>query len=358
MTIFDLVDSKPIAAYWNELESNRIPFLGEALFPAAKRVGLELSWIKGSNGLPVALNPSAFDTKPAIRGRIGVTKVETELPFFRESMRLGEKDRQLILQYMNNADSPYLTDVLRRVFDDTKNLVDGALVQPERMRMGLLVDGKIDITAPSSKGGVSYKYDYDPQGTWRNKNTATLTVDARWSQVATANPVKDILDAKRHQRVNYGVEITRAVCTTKTWGYLLQNAAIKNDMNVTNGSKIILTDGMLQQYFLQKCGVTFVIYDKMYKDESGAQKQFYPDNYVSFLPGYALGNTYFGTTPEEADLMSGQLSDASVSVVNTGIAILTKKESLPVNVITSVSEIVLPSFERMDDIYVLKVADN
>lgn len=356
MTIFDLVDSKPIAAYWNELESNRIPFLGEALFPAQKRVGLELSWVKGSNGLPVALNPSAFDTKPVIRGRIGVTKLETELPFFRESMRLGEKDRQQILQYMNNANSPYLTDILRRVYDDAKNLVDGALVQPERMRMGLLVDGKISIAAPSNKGGVTYAYDYDPNGTWRSANTAALTTTAMWSNVSTANPVKDILDAKRHQRVNYGVEITRAICTTKTWGYLLQNEAIKNDMNVLNGQKIILTDSMLQQYLLQKCGITFVVYDKMYKDEAGNQKQYYPDNYVTFLPGYALGNTFFGTTPEEADLMSGQLSDASVSVVNTGIAILTKKESLPVNIITSVSEIVLPSFERMDDIYVLHVS--
>lgn len=355
MTIFDLVDSKPIAAYWNELESNRIPFLGEALFPAQKRVGLDLSWFKGSNGLPVALNPSAFDTKPVIRGRIGVTKVETELPFFRESMRLGEKDRQQILQYMNNANSPYLTDIIRRIYDDAANLVSGALVQPERMRMGLLVEGKIQISAPSAKGGVTYNYDYDPQGAWRAENTAALATTAMWSATATANPVKDILDVKRHQRVKYGVEITRAICTTKTWGYLLQNDAIKNDMNLLNGQKIILTDSMLQQYLLQKCGITFVIYDKMYKDESGTQQQFYPDDYVSFLPGYSLGNTFFGTTPEEADLMGGALSDASVNVVNTGIAILTKKESLPVNIITSVSEIVLPSFERMDDIYVLKV---
>ena len=357
MTIFDLVESKAIAAYWNELESNRIPFLGEALFPAQKRVGLELSWVKGSNGLPVALNPSAFDTKPIIRGRIGVSKVETELPFFRESMRLGEKDRQQILQYMNNANSPYLTDILRRVYDDAKTLVDAALVQPERMRMGLLVDGKINITAPSNKGGVSYIYDYDPNGTWRTANTAALTTTAMWSATSTANPVKDILDVKRHQRVNYGVEITRAICTTKTWGYLLQNDAIKNDMNLLNGQKIILTDSMLQQYLLQKCGITFVVYDKMYKDEANNQKQYYPDNYVAFLPNYSLGNTFFGTTPEEADLMSGQLSDASVSVVNTGIAILTKKESLPVNIITSVSEIVLPSFERMDDVYVLHVSN-
>lgn len=357
MTIYDLVNSKPIAAYWNELESNRIPFLGEALFPAKKRVGLELSWIKGSNGLPVALTPSAFDAKPTLRGRIGVEKVQTELPFFREAMRIGEKDRQLILQYMNNADSPYLTDIIGKIFDDAKALVDGALVQPERMRMGLLVDGKISITAGTDKGGVEYNYDYDPQGTWRTANTATLTTTARWSEVATANPIQDILDVKRNQRVKYGVEITRAICTTKTWGYLMQSQAIKNDMNVLNGSKIILTDGMLQTYLLQKTGITFVIYDKMFKDEAGKQQQYYPDNYVTFLPGYALGSTFFGTTPEEADLMSGALSDASVSVVNTGIAILTKKESLPVNVITSVSEIVLPSFERMDDIYTLKVSD-
>ena len=356
MTIFDLVDSKPIAAYWNELESNRIPFLGEALFPAQKKVGLELKWIKGQNGLPVALNPSAFDTKPVIRGRIGVEKVETELPFFRESMRLGEKDRQQILQYMQNADSPYLRDVIGRIYADAANLVSGALVQPERMRMGLLVNGQIQIAAPTAKGGVTYNYDYDPTNAWRNANTATLTTTAKWDQPATANPVKDILDVKRHQRMNYGVEITRAIVTTKTWGHLLNNEAIKKDMNTLSGQNIILTDSMLQQYFLTKVGVTFVVYDKMYKDEAGQQQQFYPDDYVTFLPGYALGQTFFGTTPEEADLMGGQLADASVSVVNTGIAILTKKESLPVNIITSVSEIVLPSFERMDDIYTLKVA--
>ena len=51
--------------------------------------------------------------------------------------------------------------------------------------------------------------------------------------------------------------------------------------------------------------------------------------------------------------MSG--SEANVSVVDTGIAITTLKEPHPVNVKTIVSEIVLPSFERMADICVLKV---
>lgn len=357
MTIFDLVESKAIAMYWNELESNRIPFLGEGLFPAQKKVGLDLSWLKGSNQLPVALMPSAFDAKPTLRDRIGVTRVETELPFFREAMRIGEKDRQLLLQFINNANSNYLTDAVRKIYNDAKTLLDGALVQPERMRMSLLVNGKISIVAPNDKGVfVSYNYDYDKDGTWAAKNTGALLTTAQWSAPATANPIQDILDIKRKMSVNYGVTVTRAILTTKTWMYLMNCESIKKDMNVVNGQNIILTDSMLQQYLLGKTGIVFAVYDKMYKDEAGVQKQYYPDNYVTFLPSYSLGQTYFATTPEEADLMSGQLSDASVSIVNTGIAILTKKESLPVNVITSVSEIVLPSFERMDDVYTLHVS--
>jgi hypothetical protein len=52
--------------------------------------------------------------------------------------------------------------------------------------------------------------------------------------------------------------------------------------------------------------------------------------------------------------MSGN-AGASVSIVNTGVAVTTIKEPHPVNVQTIVSEIVLPSFERMSDIYVMKV---
>ena len=53
--------------------------------------------------------------------------------------------------------------------------------------------------------------------------------------------------------------------------------------------------------------------------------------------------------------MSGN-KDAHVTLVNTGIALLTKKESVPVNIMTVVSEIVLPSFERMADVYNLVTA--
>lgn len=350
-TIYDLIDSKAIALYWNNIYSNSIPYLGTALFPDRKKLGLKLEFLKGFRQLPIALMPSAFDTKPTLRGRIGVKDFSTKMPFFRESMKLNEEDRQQLLMFQEMSNNQYAKQLMQNIYEDRANLVSGALVQAERMRMSLLVDGTIDIVAPDKSGvSVQYKYNYDPEGEWVDSNTDT--VSTYWS-----NPEADIygdIDRLRKDAQARGILLTRAICTTKTWSYICKNEAIKKDMNPVGYQNIIISDADVRRYLVEKLGITFTIYDKMYKNENGEDKQFYPDNYVTFLPTGTLGNTWYGTTPEEADLMGGN-KDADVSIVNTGIAILNKKESLPVNLITSVSQIVLPSFERMGDVFVLKV---
>ena len=361
LTIYDLVDSKAIGTYVEEIYSNSIPDLGETLFPRRKKLGLDLKWIKGYNQVPVSLMPSAFDAKPTLRDRIGLTEVQTEMPFFREAMRFGEKDRQELLRIQDSSNMAYLRAELDKIFNDRAQLVAGADVVPERMRMSLLVDGKINIVAPDDKGVVAqYVYDYDKSGAWKATNMVDLTVSASgkipWSDTKNSNPVVDLLNIKRAAAATRGTIITRGMMTTATWALLLQNEKIKLDMNVQNGMNIILTDGRLRQYLLDMVGIDFTIYDKIYKDADLTDHQFYPNGFVSLLPNGTVGNTWYGTTPEEADLMAGN-KDADVTIVRTGVAILTKKESLPVNIITSVSEIVLPSYERMADVYTLKVAD-
>lgn len=350
-TIYDLIDSKAIALYWNEIYSNSIPYLGTALFPDKKKLGLKLEFLKGFRSLPIALMPSAFDTKPTVRGRIGVKDFSTKMPFFRESMKLNEEDRQQLLMFQEQANNAYARQLMQTIFDDRANLISGALVQSERMRMSLLVDGTIDISAPNKSGVVvNYKYNYDPQGEWIDSNTDVVATD--WDD-PDADIYGDISNLKKDAQAR-GIILSRAICTTKTWNYICKNNAIKKDMNPVGYQNIIISDNDVRKYMVEKLGINFVVYDKQYKDEAGVDHQFYPDNFVTFLPTGTLGNTWYGTTPEEADLMSGN-KDADVSIVNTGIAILNKKESLPVNIITSVSEIVLPSFERMGDVFVLKV---
>jgi len=347
VNIFDLVNAAQIATYWNETASERIPYLGATLFPAQKQLGLDLSWIKGSKGLPVALTPSAFDAKATVRDRIGVSKVETEMPFFRESMIIKEKDRQELNKLMAADNARMLEPVIRKIYDDAGNLIDGADVQAERMRMQLLSTGAINIT----DNRMIYTYDYQMPATHKKQ----LDTTARWSVPASATPISDIQGWQDIIEEDTGVRPTRAICTRKTWAYLLTNASIKSDMNVTKGDKIILTDSMLQQYLMAKLGLQVAVYNKKYATVvAGSGAYFYPDELFTLIPEGNLGNTYYGTTPEESDLMSGN-TDAQVQIVNTGVAVTSIKIPHPVNIETIVSAIVLPSFERIDEILIATV---
>ena len=122
--------------------------------------------------------------------------------------------------------------------------------------------------------------------------------------------------------------------------------------NIT--ANVNYTTSRVKSYVEEELQVTIVIYSKQYKDESGTSAKFYPDNIVMMLPSGALGSTWYGTTPEERTLMAS--SEAEVSIVNTGVAVAVTTTSDPVNTKTTVSEIVLPSFERMEECYALEVA--
>lgn len=351
MNIVEFFTPAAIAAQWGEVSSNQIPYLGAGLFPARKKAGLDLSWLKGSKGLPISLMPSAFDAKATFRDRIGVEKVETEMPFFREGFKIKERDRQELMRALDGND-PYAQEVINRVFDDANNLIDGANVVPERMIMQLLfpADGQPGIAITAN--GVDYTYNFDPRGTWQSENYKQVTTP--WSTAATADPFKDFKAAKDAIRAKTGTELTRAIMNTATFNLLAATDALKNRYLTANGLSLgYLTDDEVKAVVNGTSRLTIAIYDKQYKDEHGVAHPFVPDGYVALIPDGALGSTWYGTTPEEADLMGSGV--AEVSIVNTGVAITREVTVNPVNVNTFASEIVLPSFERMDECYVLNV---
>lgn len=355
-SIYEIFDSKAIASYWTDVNVNmQDAMIGTKYFPVSKQTGLNLAWIKGRNNLPVALQPAAFDTKAPLRDRIGVTELSTEMPFFREAMRIGEKDRQDIETLLAKG-VQFAQPTIMRIFDDTKNLVDGAMVQAERMRMSLLTGGSINIVATAENGrDIAYAYNYDMDGSWATNNKVELLTTAKWTLAnkATSDPINDLLDAKEKMMETKGVTPVEVLMNTSTFKGLIASESIAKAMNPLGAGSLIVTRAAAKSFVEDQTGLAIVLYDKMFKDEQGVDHKYFPDGFATLLPSYALGNTWYGTTPEEFDLMSGN-SGASVSIVNTGIAITTIKEPHPVNVQTVVSEIVLPSFERMDDIYVIK----
>ena len=353
MNIRDAYNSKAIAVRHNEAASNKQAYLGAGLFPAKKKTGLDLKWIKTSKGLPVSLAPSAFDTVSTLRSREGFKITETEMAFFKESMLVKENDEQEIMRVQDSAD-PFAQEVLDRIYDDAETLIEGAAVVPERMRMQLLSaeDGHPSISIAAN--GATYAYNYDPDGSYEANNFTELVGTDMWSDTVNSDPISDVMNAQDKVEAVTGTRPSILIVSKQTMNYLKQNVKVRNytlAQNVT--ANIIMTDNRVKETFSTELGVTIIVYSKQYKDENGLVKKFFPDGIATLVPSGTLGNTWFGMTPEERTLLAKPGSD--VTVVDGGVAVSITVTEDPVQTKTTVSEICLPSFERMDETYTIKV---
>ena len=355
MNLTDIFTAKAIAANWTEAASNKQDYLGGGFFPSQKKAGLDLKWFKGHRGLAVSLMPSAFDAKSTFRDRVGIAYNETEMPFFRESMLVKEKDEQEIMRVKDSND-PYAASILDNIFDDTRTLVDGANVVPERMRMQLLapLEGNVGINIAAN--GVNYTYNYDPEGTWKAEHFMKIeTAEDMWNAPETCDPLADIEAALDAQEAASGNRPEVLLMSKATFKLIKDSKRVQSGVlaqNVT--ANVFYTDKLVQNFVQDALNIRIVIYTKKFKDEAGNTKAFYPDNIVMMLPNGSVGKTWYGTTPEERTLMKKK--DADVTIVNTGVAVAVTITDDPVNTKTTVSEICLPSFECMDECYALEVA--
>ena len=342
-TIFVILTATDIGAYWEATSQEREPYVGEVLFPNKKKLGLDLEWINGNSGIPVVLNLSAFDANVIPRAREGFTLTQAKMPFFKESLYIDEEIRQQLNMAMENGSSAYVDVLTQRIFDDNIKLLEAARVQRERMRMTMLTTGAISIAS----NGQAVSFDYGvPTG---HKATATTS----W-KTNTTDIVADIKSWQDKIEDDTGVRPTRAICNSSVWNAMLANTGIRNTMFVYSNGVATISDSALKAFLMEQLGLSVYVNNKRYKNEAGTATKFVADDTFVLFPEGTLGNTWFGTTPEESDLMSGQ-SNATVALTDTGVAVTTMKHSDPVNVETKVSMITLPSFEASGQIFIADV---
>lgn len=341
MTIFDLMTSQELTAYWEELVQDEAPYPCEELFPDDKKRGLELKWLKGAKGLPIVLKTSAFDVHAIPRPRIGFEKLTAEMPYFKESTYIDEELRQELNMVLETGNQAYIDSVMNKIFDDEVQLLRGARASRERMRMMALTTGVVSM----ANNGQTFTYDYQVPAT--HKVNAAIA----WSDHANSDPMEDIRLAKEKIQDDTGEVLTRAMCDGATWRHIRNNEKIKKAIFVLTNGVGAISDAKLRQYLLDELEIVVVVNDKRYKDESGQSVKYMPANTFVMFPDGDLGKTWFGTTPAESDLMTSNV--ANVSITDTGVAVTTVQKADPVQVETIVSMICLPSFEGADKIYIL-----
>lgn len=352
--------ARALGVMWNNYKATLglPPYLGRSKFGTVKQDSLDLRFITGKNGLPVALKASNFDAQAPLRDVEGFKDIQNSMPFYRESYMVTEKEEQDYANFASSANANMANQILAQIAKKPMNLIQGAEVVPERHIWSLLAptDGvpKIDVNIE----GTTYTIDYTADNGTAHKVDhfvdITGTADDKWSASATATPLDDMVEAKKEFAKKTGYSLTRFSMNTETWEMVLAAEDTKKQVLgiIAYNGGIRLQDSDVVRY-LRERGIEIEVYDKIYLDESGNTQYFIPTGIVSAQSaGVYLGTYTFGRTPEER---SGSLTDGNLSIVETGIAVYTYATNHPINTHCVVSMIGLPTFEGMDSVVVMKV---
>lgn len=338
------------------------PYLGRAYFGTNKQRSLDLSYIMGGNGLPVSLKASNFDAQAPLRDGIGFSTIQNEMPFFRESYMVTERQKKDYNTFLNSTNIENAEEVLSRIVMSPMELVKGANVVPERMIWQLMApaDGipriKVYVNGETAQ---AYSVDYTPDSGAAYKATNFMEITAandKWSAPATATPIQDLLDARAQHRANHGENLATFFMNDKTWQQFCAADDTKKQVlgayAYSAGQRV--TEQGVKDFLLSNYRIEILIYNGLFQGEDGKSAPFIPDGIVSAIPENMaqLGTVWYSTTPEEED---GDASIGQLSVVETGVAIYTYTTPHPLNLHCVVSEIVLPSYEGMNSVFVMKV---
>ena len=355
MLLTDIFSAEAVAIRQSSDPSNSEAFLGTQFFPNKRKMGVDLKWLKTHKGLGIALKPSALDSLATIRPRGGFKAMAEQMPLFRESMMISETDL-FEIQRAQDSNDPYLNEVLANIYDDVNNLIYGANISAERMRMALLapINGQVKITIGMADNTL-YDYNYDDKGEWKKEHYMELTGTDTWDNPETARPLNDTQEAVDFLS-GEGFIPAYAIMNSTTLNYLVQSEQVQK-MNTIRQNGIdtgFINQNTAKSIFAASTGLTPLIYNKKYKDYDGNTYKYFPDNCVTIVGAETLGNTWYGVTPEERTLLGDPKVD--VSILESGVAIAVKTDyGPPVQYSTTASQIVLPSFEGMDSIFTIKV---
>lgn len=339
LDVFEMINSENVGGYIEALPVETT--IGNVLFPFKKVEGIDIENIKGAKNKPVALRPSAFDVNVRPRRLNAELNIEKkEMPYFKESVLMGERDRQNFIKVRPE----YRKALVEKVYGNVNALVEGADVQAERMAMQLLMDGKIYIATKEQEVSLDYGV--------KDTHKITLTGTSVWTDTANSNPIEDIVTGQDKIEEDTGVRPTRAVCTRKVFNLIKTNKKLR--LSEKKNEDYIFSDNEIKQILKNKCDLSIAIVGGTFINEDDKETPYFTDDKFTLIPEGYLGNTNYGQTPEEIDLVADNKVDCKM-IKNGKMAITTMKKVDPVNVEVKVSQVCLPSFEQADKVYIMTV---
>lgn len=349
-SVYDIVTPRFLATRWNETVQDREPYLLEAFFNETKQMGIRLSFLQGNSPKVRVLDLAHFDTKALPLARESFNRVDIELPYWKNYLPIDEEQRQDLHTALSTGNQQYIDVLLNRVYNDNKTLLEDAAVTKEMMRALVMTTGAITF----SSNGQQIQYDYGVP----DKNKITISDESsKWTSTDTSDPISDIISWQDAIETATGVRPKNLLMNRTTFNLIKRSASVKDAVYVFANGTVTPNEKRTKEFILEETGCTVYIYEKGYytHDDKTTMTKFVPDNVVVLFPDDILGTFTYGTTPAEADLMSGA-TNAVVEIVDGGVAITQEKLVDPVYSKLIVSMIGVPTLEVPEQLLIATVA--
>lgn len=328
--IDELFNTKELLNYYRVKKQPAM--LGDTLFPARKIQDIKFDMITGANGLPVSASIHAFDTETELASREVLQKGAAELALIKRKIAIGE--REIIAINNPRMDSEQKALVMG-LFKDGDKMVESVQTRIEAMRMELLSSGKINV----KENGVSITLDYSvPAGNKKSFN---------WSTPATAKPLEDIKTLAEAIEDASGTKPTRILTSSKVLNKILACESVKKAIFGVNFDKIATRkdlNSLLESMELPQIAVYNAKYKVQGSNGKYTTKRYFPENILSMFAENALGETIYGLTAEEIELLGSNKMEEAKMVGNIFVGV--EKEGDPVRRFTKAVATALPTLEN------------
>lgn len=313
--------------------------VGNMLFPSVKTMDLDISYIKGAKNSPVTAQVYAPDTTTKLSGRQQASINILEMLLVKDAKRLNEKD---LLNLANPRNDFEKKEIIKKIFDDVDNTIKSVYRRINMMRFEVLQTGKLTLDENGVKGEIDY---FMPE-----EHKAALKTTKRWGETGV-NPLDDLYTWVDKIVTDQGVTPTRALMDRATLNLILRNETVKKAINGVNFDRM-LTRAELNAFLEAQELPTIAVYDEKYIDETGKTLPLMKANTVVLMPEGKLGNTHFGLTAEEVELVGKSGFEHSKQDYITSIIY---RDPDPVGRITKSVARAIPSFEACDEVFVATV---
>lgn len=328
--IDDLFNTKELLNYYRV--KKQPPMLGDTLFPSRKIQDIKLDMITGANGLPVAASIHAFDTETELASREALQKGAAELALIKRKIAIGE--REIIAINNPRMDSEWKA-LVKELFKDSEKMVSSVETRIEAMRMELLSSGKIAI----NENKVAITLDYNvPSGNKKSFN---------WSDAKTANPLEDLKTLAEAVEETSGTRPTRILTSTKVLNKITACDSVRKAIWGVNSDRIV-TRNDLNELLTAMDLPQIATYNAKYRVEGKngkyTSKRYFPENVLSMFAENALGETIYGLTAEEIELIGAKNMEQAKMVGNIFVGV--EKQGDPVKRFTKAAATALPTLEN------------